>query len=130
MGGFSKFDITCLLLALVGIITWVSTKNALLTLYFGTFVILIGYLPTITKAYFLPRTENKLSWIMCTFASIINLFALTTLMPSISLLPISGAVADMVVVYLLLFPASRAKTVNRKKPHKIHALLSHPVFAK
>src|ERR1017187_6453042 len=39
MGGFSKFDITCLFLALVGIIIWVSTKNALLTLYFGTVVI-------------------------------------------------------------------------------------------
>jgi hypothetical protein len=130
MGGFSKFDITCLFLALVGIIIWVSTKNALLTLYFGTLVILIGYLPTIKKAYFLPRTENKLSWLMCTFASILNLFALTTLMPSISLLPISGAAADIVVVYLLLFPASRAKIVKRKKRPKIHALLMHPVFAK
>jgi hypothetical protein len=129
MGGFSKFDIGCLLMALLGIIVWVGTKNALWALYFGTFVMLVGYLPTIKKAYFLPKTENSLSWVMATGASVLNLFALTTLMPSISLLPISGTVADVLVVYLLLFPASRAKKTKRKST-RFHAVLTHPVFVR
>ncbi|HEY4964056.1 MAG TPA: hypothetical protein VIH90_05155 [Candidatus Saccharimonadales bacterium] len=127
MGGVSHFDIGCFLLALVGIIIWISTKNALIALYFSTFVMLLGYLPTFKKAYLLPKTENRLSWVLATMASVLNLFALTTLMPSISLLPIAGMVADVLVVYLLLFPVSHAKRAKKRHP-RIHIVLTHPIF--
>jgi hypothetical protein len=130
MGGFSTFDIICLLLACIGVVIWVSTKNALIALYFSNFVVTIGYLPTIKKAYFFPRTENTLSWTLTAIASTLNIFALTTLAPHIALTPIRAAVTQGIVAYLLLFPSSRFKVRRYQRPHRVHAFLSHPVFAK
>jgi hypothetical protein len=129
MGGFSRFDIVCLLMALIGIIVWMTTSNAVIALYFGTFVMLLGYLPTIKKAYMLPKTENKLSWTMAAGAGVLNLFALTTLAPHISLLPICGVAADILLVYLLVFPAARAKIATQRSA-RIHTVLTHPVFTR
>src|ERR1035438_9899519 len=35
MGGFSSFDIGCLILALLGVVMWIDTKDALVALYMG-----------------------------------------------------------------------------------------------
>jgi len=130
MGGFSTFDVVCFFLAMGGIVMWVCTKDALLTLYFGMFVSFIAYLPTIKKAYFLPETENTLSWAITVCTAIVNVFALTTFKPSIALPPIMGIFTSGTVTYLLLFPVAHAKITQRKKVHRIHTLLSHSIFAK
>jgi len=130
MGGFSAFDIGCLVLALIGAIMWIDTKNALMALYMGNFVGLMGYLPTIKKAYFLPKTENTLSWVMTAAAETLNLFALTTLKPNIAILPIRSALTAGLVAYLLIFPTTRFRAARKKQPHKVHAFLAHPVFAR
>lgn len=130
MGGFSVFDIVCLLLAMGGIVLWLSTRNVLLTLYFGTFVSFIAYLPTIKKAYFLPETENTLSWAMTTCTALVNVCALTTLKPNVAIPPIIGVFTSGTVSYLLLFPVAHAKIKHRRKKPKIHTFLSHSLFAK
>jgi hypothetical protein len=131
MGGFSRFDIVCFLLAMAGIMMWLSTRNALLTLYFGMLVSFIAYLPTIKKAYFLPETENTLSWVMTTCTALVNICALTTLKPSIALGPILGVFTAGTVTYLLLFPVAHAKIItHRKKNQKIHMFFNHSMFAK
>jgi hypothetical protein len=131
MGGFSTFDIACFLLAMTGIILWLSTRDALLTLYFGMFVSFIAYLPTIKKAYFLPETENTLSWAMTACTALVNVCALTTLRPSIALPPIIGVFTSSTVAYLLLFPVAHAKIITHRKKHqKIHTFLGHPIFTK
>lgn len=130
MGGFSKFDIVCLILALGGIGVWLGTNNALLTLYFSMFVGVIAYLPTIKKAYFFPETENTLSWVMTACTAMINLFALTTLAPSIALNPLLSVIEPTIVAYFLLFPVAHAKIARRKTKPKIHTFLGHPIFAR
>lgn len=129
VGGFSKFDLGCLLLALAGTAIWVGSSNALVALYFLTFVKFIGYVPTIKKAYFLPKTENTLSWSLAAFASVLNLFALATLLPSIALPVVITALLQSLISYLLLFPSARFKHTKRR-PHKVHLFLAHPLFAK
>jgi hypothetical protein len=130
MGGFSTFDIVCFLLAMTGIGVWLSTRDVLLTFYFSTFVSFIAYLPTIKKAYFLPETENTLSWVMTTCTAVVNVCALTTLKPSIALPPIIGIFTAGTVTYLLLFPIAHAKISRRKKKPKVHTFLNHPIFIK
>lgn len=129
MGGFSKLDIICLLLAVAGIVVWVTASSALLALCFSTFAAKIGYLPTIKKAYFYPETENTLSWTMTAFTSILNLFALTTLSPIIAIPPLLGAISPLIVAYLLLFPVKHQPPHLRKKS-KTHALLNHPIMSR
>lgn len=130
VGGFSTFDKVCFLLALVGIAILVGAGNALVALYFTTFVKFMGYLPTIKKAYFLPKTENTLSWTMCASASVLNLFALTTVQPQIVLPILCAALLQASVAYLVLFPKTRFKHISRRQPHRVHAFLAHPVFVK
>jgi hypothetical protein len=130
MGGFSPFDILCFLLAISGVIVWVSTQNALITLYFGMFVSLIAYLPTIKKVYFFPETENTFSWTMTACTAVVNVFALTTLNPTIAIRPILGVLEAGTVSYFLLFPVAHAKIARHKKKPKIHTFLGHPLFTK
>lgn len=127
MGGYSKLDIACLLLALIGVSIWVTTSSALLALCFSTFASKIGYLPTIKKAYFFPETENTLSWTMTSLTSVLNIFALTTMAPAIAVPPVLGAVGPTIVAYFLLFPVAHHK-LRRHKASRIHALLTHPIM--
>lgn len=130
MGGFSKLDIFCLFLALVGLLVWVTTSSALLALCFSVLAAKIGYLPTIKKAYFFPETENTLSWSLCALTSILNLFALTTFAPSIAIPPVIGAIFNGWVAYLLLFPVAHAKLAQRKTTTRIHNILTHHVLVR
>ena len=130
MGGFSKLDIFCLFLSLIGVLTWVTTSSALLALCFSLLASKIGYLPTIKKAYFFPETENTLSWTMCAATSILNIFALTTLAPSIAIPPILGALFNSLVAYLLLFPIAHAKLAERKTTTRIHNILTHHMLVR
>jgi len=128
MGGFSKLDIACLLLALAGITIWVTTDSALLALYFSTFAATIGYLPTIKKAYFYPETENTFSWVMCSGTSILNIFALTTLAPAIAIPLLLAAIGPTLVAYLLVFPVAHNKLSRRRQASRIHTFLTHPLL--
>ena len=113
-----------------GIALWFSTSDALLTLYFSTFVSFIAYLPTIKKAYFLPETENTLSWTMTFCTALVNVCALTSFRVSIALPPVIGVFTSGTVAYLLLFHHAHNKLARRRKSPKIHSLLSHPLFVK
>ncbi|MGC1176595.1 MAG: hypothetical protein WA843_00855 [Candidatus Saccharimonadales bacterium] len=130
MGGYSTFDIICLVLALIGLTLWVTSKNALLALYFSVFVATIGYLPTIKKAYFYPETENTLSWTITACTGILNFFALTSFTLTLAFPLISSAITSGLVAYLLLFPIAHARMKERRFLRKIHLLLSHPILLK
>lgn len=112
MGGFTRLDMICLALALVGIVLWISTKDAVLTLYLSIFIKTVATLPLFKKAYLHPATENKLSWYIVLVADILNLFALTSLTPAISLLPLFEAGYSAVVVYLLLLHTPKLRKVT------------------
>jgi hypothetical protein len=127
MGGFSKLDICCLALALAGAAIWLRTDSALLALCCSTLAAKIGYLPTIKKAYFYPETENTLSWALTAITSTLNIFALTTLAPVISVPVIIGAIGPILVAYLLLFPIAHHKVRSR---HGVHTILSHPIMSR
>lgn len=107
VGGFNKFDIVCLFLALVGAVIWISTSNPLLALYFCIFVKAIGLMPTLRKVYYRPDTENTVSWVMCASASALNMFALVSFAPNIAILPIYSLIGDGSVALMVLFPNIR-----------------------
>lgn len=130
MGGFSHLDVICLLLAITGIVVWVKTDSALLALCFSTFASKIGYLPTIKKAYFYPDTENTFSWTMTSLTSVLNIFALATLAPTIAVPVLLGTIGPTIVAYLLLFPAAHHKIAKRQATSRIHATLTHPIMSR
>lgn len=113
VGGYNKFDVVCLLLALTGAAIWISTSNPLIALYFCIFVKAIGLMPTLRKVYYRPDTENTASWVMCASASALNMFALVSFAPNIAILPIYSLIGDSAVALLVLFPSLRPRLNHR-----------------
>lgn len=78
MGGWSKSDIACLVIALFGIIIWQTTNNPILGLYFSILADFTGMIPAIIKTYKLPKTENVWFFGLDTIAGIFTLFAVNS----------------------------------------------------
>ena len=116
VGGLNRFDILCLVLAVIGIGVWVCTSDPVIALYTFIFVKALGLYPTLRKVYHRPDTENALSWSMCATASILNMFALTSFELSIVSLPLYALLADVAIALLVLFPRIRpAKVRNQRR---------------
>jgi hypothetical protein len=75
MGGRSKTDILCLVMAIIGIISWQITKNPLTALYFAIAADFIGIVPTLIKTYRLPHTEVWTFYVLDVFAATFNFLA-------------------------------------------------------
>ncbi len=108
MGGYSKLDIACLVLAGIAIILWVATKDPVTALYASLIADKLGYVPVFKKAYLFPKTENKTSWGMVAVAGILNMFALNSISPKYSLLPITNLIAEWTVFSLLIINQQRS----------------------
>ncbi|OGK16683.1 hypothetical protein A2774_00075 [Candidatus Roizmanbacteria bacterium RIFCSPHIGHO2_01_FULL_39_12c] len=54
MGGWSKSDIICLVIAFMGIFLWQITKNPVISLYFAIVADFTGMIPAIIKTYKYP----------------------------------------------------------------------------
>jgi len=76
MGGWSKLDIVCLGIALLGIIIWRITNNPALALYSVIIADFVGFVPTIVKTYHHPQTESWHFFFIGIFASGFNLLAI------------------------------------------------------
>ncbi|MCE9625606.1 MAG: hypothetical protein K8R69_09190 [Deltaproteobacteria bacterium] len=75
-GGWTRFDIGCLVAAALGFGLWWWFDSPLPTLYSGLFIDFVGALPTIRKAWANPESEDLLAWTMFCIANAINLFAI------------------------------------------------------
>lgn len=106
MGGWAKTDITCLILAIAGIIAWQTTNNPILGLYFGITADFIGTIPTLLKTWRFPESEEPIFYILDATAGVFNMLALT-----------NWAVGDFAYpLYLFLINALVAiLTLRRKK---------------
>ncbi len=102
MGGWSRSDIVCLLIALAGIVAWQTTKNPLFGLYFSILADFVGMIPALMKTYRLPHTENILFYILDSVAGLLSLFAvnrfvLQQIMYPVYILFINGIMAFIIV---------------------------------
>jgi len=77
MGGWSKADIGCLLIAFFGIFLWQTTKDATLALYAAIAADFTGMIPALIKTYYHPKTEVWSFFLLDVLAAIFSLLALT-----------------------------------------------------
>ena len=75
-GGWNGLDQVCLLTASLSVFFWWLSGSALVGLSMSLIADAMGAIPTITKTYHRPESENRLSWTMTTIATVINLFAI------------------------------------------------------
>lgn len=74
--GYDPGDILCFFGALLSIILWILTKNALLALFLNILVDFLGAVPTIRQVYSDPKSENLTGWIFFLVGNGLNLLAL------------------------------------------------------
>ncbi|MFM2314728.1 MAG: hypothetical protein RLZZ04_4004 [Cyanobacteriota bacterium] len=114
-GGWSTFDQTCMLGAIISIIFWWWTKEPLTAISINIAIDSLGALPTIRKSYSQPETEDLFSWTMFLTASMFNLFALTDWSIVLASYPIYLFSFNFIVVILLALPKLTSWNKNTKK---------------
>ncbi len=77
MGGWSKTDILCLVVALLGIVLWQITKNPVIALYFAIGADFTGMVPALIKTYHHPETEVWTFYTLDIFAALFSILALS-----------------------------------------------------
>jgi membrane-associated HD superfamily phosphohydrolase len=75
IGGFSKLDIFCFVIALSGIILWGYTNNPTLALFSSIAADFTGFLPTIIKTYRMPESEIWPFFFIGAVSAALNLLA-------------------------------------------------------
>jgi len=107
MGGWSKSDIVCLVLALTGIVLWRITKNPVIALYFAVAAYFMGMIPAIIKTYRWPQTEVWTFFILDVFAAIFTLLALKHWTITEYLYPLYIMLINFFMVILIITPRSK-----------------------
>lgn len=73
----SKFDLSCGLLSIIGLILWYITKVGSWAIFFSILADGLAYVPTITKAYRFPETESAWPWLATAISGLFTLLTIT-----------------------------------------------------
>ncbi len=114
MGGWTKSDIICLLLALLGIVFWQLTKNPIIALYFAIIADFTGMVPALIKTYRFPKTEIWAFYLLDVFAAGFNLMALKKWTLEEYSYPVYIMLINLVMVIFIVRPIRSLFQLPRK----------------
>lgn len=104
MGGWGKIDILCLMIALLGIIFWQTTKQPIIALFASIMADFTGMVPALIKTYKFPETEIWTFFILDAVAGTLSFFAVKSFTIEQIAYPIYIAVINLVMVIFILRP--------------------------
>lgn len=123
-GRFAKQDALVLILALVGLLLWALTNNAIIALTITIIVDFMAYWLTIVKSWRAPYTENLLSWTLMTIAAVLSAISVGSLAPAKLAFPVYVAAVSSFGVYVLTsrrkWRSSRIKAGLRNRKQRIN----------
>lgn len=103
-GGFTRFDLTCLAGAGLGIALWVITDNVAAALVLNLLVDFAGIAPTIRKAALDPASESRASWTLDALAGIAELASISVWTLGAAVFPAYAAGTVILIAALLYRP--------------------------
>lgn len=98
----SYVDSVCLVGAFVCIVLWYLFKQPFLTLLLALVVDFFGMLPTLTKAYLRPLSEDLVPWITTASAGLFNILAVEGLSLNYLVYPVYLLGVNGLVTFLLV----------------------------
>ena len=104
----TRFDITCGVLSILGLILWLITKVGNIAIFFSIVADGLAALPTIIRAYKNPETEIAWPWLATCFGVILTLLTLSEWT-----FANSGFIIYIFAVDLLIYILVRFKVGNR-----------------
>jgi hypothetical protein len=117
MGGWTKIDLACLVIALIGIIAWQTTKNPIIGLYCSILADFTGMVPALIKTYHFPKTEIATFFILDIFAAFFSLLATSNWSSEQITYPVYIGAINAIMVALILWP--RPKTAPESSGHSV-----------
>jgi len=114
MGGWSKTDMLCLFIALIGIALWRITENPVVALYCAIGADFAGMIPALIKTSKFPKTEVWTFYLLDVFAAFFILLALETWTLQEYSYPIYIMLINLVMVILIVRPGLVAREVCKK----------------
>ncbi len=108
MGGKGKLDITVLLLALFAIVVWKITDSPFLALTMSVIADLIGFSPTLIKAYMLPHTEDWRFYASDVFAGLFSLLSISLITIQNLAFPLYIFLINLSVALIIIFRQRRS----------------------
>jgi hypothetical protein len=98
----TRFDITCFLGAIASIAMWKLTASPLVAVIIVVIADVLTFLPTYRKAYLRPYQETATLYFMSVIKYVVSVFALGTFTFTTALFPVAMAVANGLIVIILL----------------------------
>ena len=112
MGGWTKTDILCLIIAIVGIMLWQTTNQPELGLYASITADFTGMIPALIKTYHHPDTEIVSFYLLDVFAAFFNMLAITVWTLQQFSYPIYIMIINLIMVSLILRKKKLAAITN------------------
>lgn len=103
----SRLDIVCFVGAIGGIVLWQLTDSPLSAVIVVLIVHILGFIPTVKKAYTFPEEETISSYILSLFKWGLGLLALTSFNLTTMLFPAGVFLMNLLFVILLLYRRTR-----------------------
>ncbi|HUQ84923.1 MAG TPA: hypothetical protein VM077_01240 [Candidatus Limnocylindrales bacterium] len=101
IGGWSKTDIACLIIALLGIYVWKITNNPQLAFFASIIADFIGMLPAFIRTYRHPRTEGIGFYAIDAVGAGLNLLAISAWLPQEYIYPLYYLFLDACMLTLI-----------------------------
>jgi hypothetical protein len=114
MGGTTLFDLTCLIIAIVGVIGWQVTGNALLGVWLAAAADIVAYTPAFVKTWKQPNSETPWLYTLGNLGAFLSLIAYK--ISAVSIFQIATILCGVIMVVCIyhkqittirLFSASR-----------------------
>ncbi len=97
----TRHDVIIFAAALSAIPLWLMTNNPFTAIIIVTVIDLLGYLPTLRKAYHKPQEEMAMSYLITNFKHLAGFFAMTTYSWTTMLYPSALFVMNWILVGLV-----------------------------
>ncbi len=113
VGGATRLDRVCLVIAVLAIFAYAVTKNDWLSLSLAVLADFIGYIPTFVKTWRDPKSEDPVFFAIEGLASLFGLIAVGEWSIGI-VLPLYFALSSGLVLGLIYRPLQKRKQVTQK----------------
>ncbi|TAJ12888.1 hypothetical protein EPO56_03645 [Patescibacteria group bacterium] len=107
--GITKTDTIFLVVALLGIIPWILTKDPTLSVIFAVSIDLIAFIPTLGKTWRYPKTETPILYSMNVLRHILALFSLQAYNIATTLHSIAMIIVNSIMTVMIVFKKTKRR---------------------